>query len=274
MAEPEKAFPLNCAFLEQMQALADKASKFADEEILKKGGRAAPAGLDALGTLLVFVYGLATCGWGCKGGDHQVELLLGRVVNQVFAAHRLMRSGFYDEALVLIRGISEIANLLWLFGSDPSAFAEWKTCDRKVRMNKFGPSGVRKALEAIDPKAPLIDKDRYQALCEIGTHPVPAFKPGHYTGGGPPVLGIYFQMPGYLMCLNELGFAVAMCAAPGARLLKVDKELQQVVVDAAAELLRALGSMTVLNYNEYIAKARANGQPSVEAEKPQSEATE
>jgi hypothetical protein len=49
-----------------------------------------------------------------------------------------------------------------------------------------------------------------------------------------------------------------MCAAPGARLLKVDKELQQVVVDAAADLLRALGSMTVLNYNEFVAKARAD----------------
>jgi hypothetical protein len=256
----DKKFPLNRAFLEQMQAIADEASKFADAEALKLG-KSVPAGLDAIGTMLVFVYGLATCGWGCKGGDHQIEWLLGRVVNQTTSAHRLMRSGFYDEALVLIRGIGEIANLLWLFGKEPSAMDEWKTCDRRTRMNKYGPAGVRRLLKTIDADAPLIDEDRYRALCEVGAHPIPAFKPGHYSGGGPPILGMIFQAPGYAMCVNELGFALAMCATPAARLLKIDPELKQVVVDMAVELLRKLGSMTVLNYEEYIAKARAAEKP-------------
>src|SRR5687767_6395497 len=104
----EENFPLDRAFLERIQELADEASKFADEEALKLGQRV-PASLDGLGTLMAFVYGLTTCGWGCKGGDHQIELLLGRVVNQAISAHRLMRSGFYDEALMLIRGMGEIA---------------------------------------------------------------------------------------------------------------------------------------------------------------------
>ena len=141
MAGPEKNFPLARAFLEQMQALANEASEFADAEILKNGGRAGPAALDGLGTLLVFVYGLATCGWGCKGGDHQIEWLLGRVLNQAFAAHRLIRSGFYDEALVLIRGIGEIANLLLLFQWEKLTLGEWKTCDRNTRLKKIWACG-------------------------------------------------------------------------------------------------------------------------------------
>ena len=113
----------------------------------------------------------------------------------------------------------------------------------------------------------MIAKDRYEALCEIGVHPVPAFKPGHYSGGGPPVLGVYFQIPGFLTCLNELGFAMAMCAVPAARLVDIDKQLREVIVEAALDLLRALGSITVLNYEEYIANA-------VAGESPQSEAVE
>jgi hypothetical protein len=265
MDQPDKKFPLNRAFLKQMQALADKASNFADAEILESGGKAGPAALDGLGRLLVFVFGLATCGWGCKGGNHQIEWLLGRVLNQAFSAHRLMRSGFYDEALVLIRGIGEIANLLLLFQRDKAALAEWKTCDRKTRLRKFGPGAVRETLEKLGMAPAMITKDRYEALCEIGAHPVPAFKPGHYSGGGPPVLGVLFQVPGFLVCLNELGFAVAMCAVPAATLMNIDKELREIVVDLACDLLRSLGSMTVLNYEEYIANAKAGKSPPSEA---------
>jgi hypothetical protein len=62
---------------------------------------------------------------------------------------------------------------------------------------------------------PPIDDDRYHALCEVGTHPVPAFKPGHYSGGGPPVLGLLFQFVGYAMCLNELGYAIERAGGAG-----------------------------------------------------------
>ena len=69
MDEFARRFPPNRAFLEQMQALADQAGKFADNEALKLG-KSVPASLDGIGAVLVLVYGLATCGWGCKGGDH------------------------------------------------------------------------------------------------------------------------------------------------------------------------------------------------------------
>jgi hypothetical protein len=259
--DEHQKFPTGRAFLVRVQEIADEASKFADEEVLKAAGISVPASLDKLGDLLSLLYRLASCSWGCKGGDHQIEWLLGRVVNQAQSAHRLIRCGFYDEALMLIRGIGETANLFFLFYGDRAQLASWKAADRKGRLNKFGPGHVRKALKAMDATAPLIDDDRYRALCEIGTHPVPAFKPGHYSGGGPPVLGMLYQFPGYAMCLNELGFSVAMCAAPASNLLDIDKELKKQVRAAAVALLRALGSITVLNYDEMTANARAREPP-------------
>jgi hypothetical protein len=257
--EKKEEFPTGHAFLEMLQEAADKASKSADKAVLKESaGKSVPESLDKLGDMLSLLYRVACCYWGCNGGDHQIEWLLGRVVNQAQSAHRLMRCGFYDEALMLIRGIGETANLFWLFEKDPAQLASWKAADRKVRLNTFGPRHVRHALKAIGVPPP-IDDNRYRVLCEVGTHPVPAFKPGHYSGGGPPVLGLLFQFVGYATCLNELGYAITICV-PVINLLDIDIGLKNQVKDAAVALSRALGSITVLNYDEMIAKARAREQ--------------
>jgi hypothetical protein len=258
--EQHEEFPTGRAFLEMIQKAADNASKMADEEVLKEAaGKRVPALLDKLGDMLSLLYRLASCYWGCKGGDHQIEWLLGRVVNQAQSAHRLMRCGFYDEALMLIRGIGETANLFWLFERDHAQLAAWRAADRKVRLDKFGPGQVRRALKDMGVPSP-IDLGRYRALCEVGTHPVPAFKPGHYSSGGPPVLGMLFQFVGYAMCLNELGYAITICV-PVMNLLDIDIALRNQVKDAAVALSRALGAFTVLNYDEMIAKARAGERP-------------
>src|ERR1700716_2966510 len=97
-SEQHEKFPSGRAFLVLVQQAADEASKFTDEQVSKAGGKSVPASLDKLGDLVSLLYRLACCYWGCKGGDHQIEWLLGRVVNQVQSAHRLIRCGFYDEA--------------------------------------------------------------------------------------------------------------------------------------------------------------------------------
>ena len=161
-------------------------STLADQEVLNTGGKSIPSSLQKLGDLLSLLYRHACCGWDCKGGDHQIEWLLGRIVNQAQSAHRLMRCAFYDEALMLVRGVGESANLLWLFLRDPSQLEAWKAADRKTRLRKFGPSQVRKSLKQMGAGPVMIEDDRYQALCEIGTHPAPALKPNHFSGDGPP----------------------------------------------------------------------------------------
>jgi hypothetical protein len=186
-----------------------------------------------------------------------MEWLTGRVVNHAVSAHRLIRGGYYDEALVLIRGIGEIANLVWLFDADSTALDRWKAADRRERLSQFGPGKVRTQLKNAVPIGPPIDDDRYQALCEIGTHPRPAFAPGHYSGTGRPVLGGLIQPAGVYVTTTELGFAVAMAAVMFSRLLAADNEIRDALRTQAVVLLGALGSITVLNYEKLVKHTRA-----------------
>jgi hypothetical protein len=165
-------FPTARRFLEVLQSGADRGSERADE-FSSRSGEKLPATLDGLGTVLSILYRLACCQWGCNGGDHQIEWLTGRVVNQSTSSLRLLRAGYYDEALMLTRGIGEIANLLWLFRANGAELNAWKAADRTTRINKFGPGAVRKRLKHAYDFGPPIADDRYQQLCEVGTHPIP-----------------------------------------------------------------------------------------------------
>jgi hypothetical protein len=98
-------FPIGLNFLAQLQEVGDEASRIADE-FIKNAGKKLPASTARLGTLLSYLYRLSCCAWGCSKGDHVLEWLAGRVVNQTMATHRLVRAANYDEALMLIRGIT------------------------------------------------------------------------------------------------------------------------------------------------------------------------
>jgi len=252
--EEHSEFAVRREFLELIQKYNDEASQCADI-FSAESGKALPATLDGLGTVLSLLYRIACCAWGCRGGDHQMEWLTGRIVNHAVSSHRLIRAGSYDEALVLIRGIGEIANLLWLFDVNPTTLVEWKSADRRDRLVKFGPAKVRKLLAGATPLGAPIDDHRYRALCEIGTHPRPAFAPGHYTGTGRPVLGVLIQPVGVYMTVTELGFAVAMAAAPLSRLLDISDEVRLTLHTEAMALTRALGAFTILNYEELLQRA-------------------
>ena len=248
-------FPTGSDFLKQQQALIDEFSATADS-FASQSGRALPATLQNLGTVLSFQYRLACCAWGCKGGDHQVEWLAGRIVNQALSAHRLIRAGFYDEALMLVRGIGEMANLLWLFGKDSAALSDWRKASTGERQRKYSPFAVRLRLEELVEIGPPIDRARYAKLCEVGTHPMPHFAPGHYSGTGRPVLGCLLQPAGVYVSVTELGYAVAMCSYPLIKLLEPEEEVCKRLHWAVARLVRELGAFTVLNYEALLKDAR------------------
>jgi hypothetical protein len=214
-----------------------------------------PQTLDAAGTVLSILYRLACCYYGCLGGDHQVEWLAGKFVNQAVSVHRLVRAAQYDEALMLIRGMGEIVNLLWLFQEDRTELVAWKAADKKTRLNHFGPAAVRRRLETLSDLGPPVDAERYAALCEIATHPTPNLAPGHYSGTGRPVLGAILQEVGIYFCVNELAYAIAMAAMPIAVLLDGSSGIKAQIKRQSIELLRSIGSFTVLNYEEGLRKA-------------------
>ena len=157
---------------------------------------------------------------------------------------------------MLIRGMDEIVNLLWLFQEDRAEMATWKSADKKARLNQFGPGAVRYRLEKVSKLGPPpINSERYSALCEIATHPTPSLAPGHYTGTGRPVLGAIIQEVGVFVCINELAYAIAMAAIPVAVLLDSNMGLRRQVKEQSIHLLKSAGSFTVLNYEEGLRQA-------------------
>jgi hypothetical protein len=218
-------FPTARDFLDVTQELADASSKNTDK-FCAEAGKSLPQTLDAAGTVLSVLYRLACCYYGCPGGDHQIEWLTGKFVNEAVSAHRLIRAAQYDEALILIRGMGEIVNLLWLFQEDRAELVAWKAADRKTRRNHFGPGAVRGRLKKSSELGPPIDDERYAALCEIATHPTPSLAPGHYSGTGRPVLGAILQEVGVFVCVNELAYAIAMAAIPIAVLLNASSDIK------------------------------------------------
>jgi hypothetical protein len=250
--EQHETLPVGADFLALVQETADAASENADE-FMKNGGKRLPASMVRLGNLLSYLYRLSCCAWGCSNGDHTLEWLAGRVVNQSMAAHRLVRAANYDEALMLIRGMGEVANLLWLFMGDKAELASWQTASRKERMNTFGPAAVRQRVEKqLGSKFIPIDQQRYQRLCEVGTHPVPGFRPGHFSGTGRPVVGGILQQVGVFVCMTELGYAVSMCSRPLATMVGVPDEAKKTMIKQSKAILGDLGAFTILNYEELL----------------------
>jgi hypothetical protein len=129
--------------------------------------------------------------------------------------------------------------------------------DKKTRLNNFGPAAVRRRLEVLSSLGPPIDAERYSALCEVGTHPTPGLAPGHYSGSGRPVLGVILQELGVFVCMNELAYSIAMAAIPIVVLLDASDDIKAEMKEQSVQLLEAIGSFTVLNYEEGLREALA-----------------
>jgi len=83
-----------------------------------------------IGVALSALFQAATCYRSCSGGPHILEALAGRSYNLAAAAYTVITRGFYDEGLLLIRSIGEIANLIALSASD-------KTCNPRMAFLGF-----------------------------------------------------------------------------------------------------------------------------------------
>jgi hypothetical protein len=248
------AFPMGDKFFKLINKQSNLCSKWTDE-FAATSGQKLPSTVAEIGSTLSIMYRLACCAWGCGGGDHQVQWLAGRVVNQALGAHSLVRGGFYDESLALIRGVGEIANLLWLFNIDVPQLGKWQKASPKARLEGFSPASVRRKLEQTVYRDVTITADRYRKLCEIGVHPMPGITPAHYTGTGRPMLGGMMQPVGVYVCLSELGYAVGASALPLIDLLNPDKDVKQLLFDASARLMNSLGGFNIITYDRLLKDA-------------------
>lgn len=229
------------------------------DEALPKMGKKAPQCIHELGTVLSLLDRLASCFWECSKGDHVVEYLAGRTGSFARAALRLIRLGFYDEALVLVRSIGEISNLLVLFCQEDALFQEWKRSDHRKRINEFGPAKVRIALEN-KAKPVLMSQRRYALLCEKAAHVTPETKPQNYNVHGRPLAAGYFQEAGVLVAINEISEFVAWVALCAAKLRFGDTDKRYTIREAGIRLLTSVGKANVLTIDGYFDELRQNSQ--------------
>ena len=209
-------------------------------------GEKAPKCLAALGTVLSLTDRLASCWWGCAGGDHMIESLAGRSVASARGALRLSAGGYYDEALGLTRGIGEIANLLALFAADKEAMLAWKAADRPKRLRDFGPAAVRRRLTEIGAPLP-IGAERYGALCELATHVTPETRPQAHNPLQMPGTGAIFQRTAYLLALNELAVPVAFVGLFAATVLKADVTVRTRFAEEGRVLAENIGGVNLID---------------------------
>lgn len=183
--------------------------------------------LDLIAVSLVVLYEASTCHRKCHGGPHVLESLCGRTYNLGAAALQLTNSGYYDEALSLMRSIGEISNLISLSVVDKQAIQSWLTLDEKGRIARFSPSAVRKMIEAQPGGKNLMyaDRDWYSRFCETYTHVTPHTKPNAHDPGSK--VGGLFQASGLESCLQELSSVLGFVALIVCRYFRFEDRMSE-----------------------------------------------
>ena len=209
---------------------------------------------ETVGDLMGILYKLSTCGYGCRGGSHTIEYISGRAYNLSISALKLLRIGFYDEALSLIRSISEIINLFCLFRIDTSSYEDWLKCSTKDRIYKYTPSKVRKKLTDLNVTAP-VSFEYYSKLCETGVHVTPETKPSGYNEHSLALVGGFVIEHAPSAILNDLAnnifFLILMASSC---ILPKDKFMELTEVLKTYE--NKIGGLNIENLEEHIAKVK------------------
>jgi hypothetical protein len=228
---------------------------------LPRLGKRAPRCYEMTARVLALLDALSSCAWGCAKGNHMLERLVGRSVNHARAATKLALMGFYDEALVLTRGVGEIANLLSLFAARGASFARWASLDNRTRRREFSPASVRRELEKIG--TPIrVTTVAYAELSSRNVHVGPQTTTQTYNILGMPVAGAYYQEAGLIVCQNELAKALTFVIYAVANLTHLDKPLQLRLLQAGRDLIFDTGSLGIENMEEMWAALRKSASDS------------
>ena len=248
MVDETLSFPLGGQFLRVVRD-HERRCEVSFDKWLADAGVKAPRTMDALGTALSYMDRIASCQWDCRQANHIEERLVARVASNARAALKLLRSGYYDEALGLVRQIGETANLLSLFVQSPESRQEWESAFENGAQTAFKPVGVRRRLEKLPRPLPM-DQDIYRVLSSRSIHVNPATSPQTYNPFNIPTMGAYFQEAGGLLVLNHLARMVGWVLGLGVILIK-PPTYRKVAIDSSVALLRSIGSINLNSIQDY-----------------------
>lgn len=217
----------------------------ATTKALPKMGEKAPECYEALGMTLLLLDCACSCHWGCQGGDHRLEYLVGRATNTAYAAVTLAVRGYYDQALSSARTLGEFANLLCLFTIEQKYIAEWKTADETTRKKKFSAVKIRLALEKLGFPAVPINETRYGKLSVYSIHAIPDQMPQAHGAAGKAIAFPVFQPAGFILSVNEIALPIAYIAVCTGKLLNLNAEVAQTFREMAHTLNEAVGGIGI-----------------------------
>ncbi len=238
MTNPDVSEPLTgTEFLKKVWILEDECTLATDSFIADMGVRLSTR-FEGIGTVLYHLCRMGSCYWGCSG-EHTITYLCCLVSSNGHAAVRLLRMGYYDESLLLIRSIGEVANLLELFAKDSNALAKWRQAresQESVR-KEFSPFEVRKRLEELTGDPPPVDKKRYSLLSERSVHAYPNMAPQSFNLLDAPTNGLVPQQIGLTVCLNELARSLAKACDAAIALFDFDDHKIKESIKASSDAL-------------------------------------
>ncbi|CAH0338938.1 hypothetical protein [Rhizobium sp. CECT 9324] len=135
-----------------------------------------------------------------------------RCFNSGASALRLLRCGYFQPAVVMIRDLLEVRCLMDLFVREPRALQDWLSMGDKDRMKHFKPVRVRERLDQFDGVNGDQRRAAYNLFSEIAVHPNPnghfLISPEHATRIGPFFSYEYFR-PGIEELVSHLSSATA-----------------------------------------------------------------
>ncbi|MGM4910560.1 hypothetical protein [Rhizobium sp. 768_B6_N1_8] len=112
-----------------------------------------------------------------------------RSFNSGAAALRLVRCGYFQPALTMVRDLIEIYFLLDLFSREASSLSEWLSMSEKERSKNFKPVRVRERLDVLDGFKGQRRAETYKLFSENAAHVNPygyhIISPNNLTRIGP-----------------------------------------------------------------------------------------
>jgi len=154
-----------------------------------------------------------------------------------------MSSGYYDEALSIIRSLGEIANLMAMFVADKSKFERWKSLDERSRRREFAPVKIRLWLEQKGATL-VVDERRFGALSAYSIHPSPDTLPQAHNEHGTSTIAPTYQEAGFLLCLNELARPMAFIGVFSTSLIDVSDEIKKTAQLVSRTLVEHIGAIS------------------------------
>ncbi len=147
-----------------------------------------------------------------------------RCFNSGASALRLLRCGYFQPAVTMMRDLLEVRCLMDLFAKEPSSLHDWLSMADKDRMKHFKPVSVRQRLEQLDRSNGTQRQAAYNLFSEIAAHANPnghfLISPENITRIGPFADYSYFR-PG----LEELASHLSSATAAFSNLFQTDNAI-------------------------------------------------